>query len=66
MKDPTKDIQWLIRTQVSRYVFYANARAASFRRKAGVVLHGDDGMYWVTTWGVASRMERAGYEVCTL
>jgi hypothetical protein len=31
--------------------------------KASLVLHGDDGLYWVATMAAAAHLERWGYEI---
>jgi hypothetical protein len=33
--------------------------------KGHMVLHGDDGKYWVAVMAVAAQLERMGYEVVT-
>lgn len=35
------------------------------RRKAGTVIQGDDGYYWVMTLAQAVKLEAAGYEIVT-
>jgi len=48
---------------VDRYTTIESARsAAAHRSKAAVILHGDDGLYWVATMAEGDRLERAGYE----
>ena len=58
------NLDWTIRTQVSKFSQWALACSYSERTvKPSVVLHGDDGMFWVASLAVAAKLERAGYEI---
>jgi photosystem II stability/assembly factor-like uncharacterized protein len=46
--------------------FHSLSAARSYSNhttKASQVLHGDDGLYWVTTMAAAAKLEGWGYEI---
>lgn len=53
-----------IKTQIAPFNTFATAQAASERtRKASIVLHGDDNLFWVVSLGIGARLVAAGYEI---
>lgn len=51
-------------TQVSRYNNLSTAKSAAQRcAKIQVILHGDDGTFWMTTPATAAKLEAMGYEI---
>lgn len=51
-------------TQVSKFNHIATARSfASGCTKIMAILHGDDGLYWLTTPAAARKLSDVGYEL---
>ncbi len=57
----TKEI-YALRHEPARYQDRGLAFAAAHRQKAGAVMLGDDGRYWVVCLADAARLEAAGLE----
>jgi hypothetical protein len=51
-------------SQVCKFSSFGLAQEFAYRtQKPHLILHGDDGKFWVTTLRVASLLESAGYEM---
>lgn len=54
----------MMMTQVQKYNHLGTAKAAATHcKKIQAILHGDDGLYWMTSPAMAAKLEKQGYEI---